>query len=133
MSVVWAATALESGRFSAVERRSDVEELADHFDELRSHGQGYLEVRLPGGSFPLLTLGFRGDRAVIHRFDEAERSSLLTGDGSAAADDAVDVPVMDDLGVFSGNFVLTVDRAWALVRDFVQTGAPGELGEWCEL
>jgi hypothetical protein len=129
MSVTWAATALESGRFSPAERVSDLRELAHHFNELRCRGQGYLEVRLPGGEFPLLTLGFQGDQAVIHLFDHAETSSLLVGDGSAAADAVVDVPVMDDLAEFSGNFVMAVDRAWALVRHFVQTGVPGELGE----
>lgn len=133
MSVMWAATTLESGRFSAVERCSDIGELADHFSVLRCRGQGYLEVRLPGSAFPLLTLGFRDGQAVVHRFDEAERLSLLAGDGIAAADAVVDVPVMDDIAVFSGKFVLAVDRAWALVHDFVQTRAPGELGEWCEL
>ncbi|MGW6904987.1 hypothetical protein [Streptomyces sp. NPDC054940] len=133
MSVTWAATALESGRYSLGERESDAGELADHFNELRSRGQGYLEVRLPVSEFPRLALGFQGDQAVIHRFDDAERSSLLVGDGTAVADAVVDVPVMDDLAAFSGDFVLTVDRAWALVRNFIQTGVPGELGEWCEL
>lgn len=132
MSVTWAATALESGRYSAVENCSDVRELADHFKELRSRGQGYLEVRLPDSEFPLLTLGFRGEQAVLHLFDDAERSSLLVGDGTTAADAVVDVPVMDDLVAFSGDFVLNVDRAWALVHNFIQMEAPGELGEWCE-
>jgi hypothetical protein len=133
MSVTWAATALESGRFPAVERCSDIRELAYHFNELRCRGQGYLEVRLPGSAFPLLALGFRGDQAVVHRFDAAERSFLLAGDDIAAADTVVDVPVMDDLGLFTGNFVVSVDRAWAIVRDFIQTRAPDEQGEWCEL
>ncbi|GGJ28367.1 hypothetical protein [Streptomyces brasiliensis] len=133
MSVAWTATTLESGRYSAVERGSDVRELADHFNQLRSHGQGYLEVRLPGSEFPRLTLGFQGDQAVIHLFDDAERSSLLIGDGTAAADAVVDVPVMDDLAAFRGDVVLTVDRSWAVVCNFIQTGVPGELGEWCEL
>ncbi|WP_406482641.1 hypothetical protein [Streptomyces sp. NBC_01615] len=132
MGVTWAATALESGRYSAVERSSGARELAEHFNGLWSRGQGYLEVRLSGSEFPRLTLGFQGDQAVIHLFDDAERSSLLVGDGITPADAVVDVPIMDDLAVFSGDFVLTVDRAWALVRNFIQTGAPGELGEWCE-
>ncbi|MEU6091653.1 hypothetical protein ABZ865_33770 [Streptomyces sp. NPDC047085] len=133
MRVTWTATALESpGRHSAVERDSDVGGLADHFNELRSRGQGYLEVRRSGSEFPRLTLGFQGDQAVIHLFDDAETSSLLVGDGTAAAA-VVDVPVMDDLAAFSGDFVLTVTHAWTLVGNFIQTGVPGELGEWCEL
>lgn len=132
--VTWAATAPKSSAWhSAVERDSDTRELADHFEALRSHGQGYLEVRLRGSEFPCLALGFQGEQAVIHLFEDAERSSLLVGDGSAAADASADIPVMDDVAAFSGDFILTVDRAWAIVGKFIQTGLPVELGEWCEL
>ena len=133
MLVRWTATDLESRQFSAIERSSDVADLTDHFTALLSHGQGYLEVRLPGGEFPLLTLSFQDDQAVIHLFDAAEKSSLLVGDGTATADTVVQVPIMDDLAVFSGDCVLAVARAWALVRNFILTGTPGELGEWREV
>ncbi len=133
MLVSWTATDPESREFSPTERSSDIADLTAHFTALRSHGQGYLEVRLPGREFPLLTLGFQDDQAVIHLFDAAEKSSLLVGDGTAAADAVVEVPIMDDLAVFRGDCVVAVDRAWAFVRDFIQTRAPGELGEWREL
>ncbi|MBQ0997380.1 hypothetical protein [Streptomyces sp. RK62] len=133
MFVSWTATDPGSRRFSATERSSDIAVLTDHFAALRSRGRGYLEVRLPGGEFPLLTLGFRDDQAVIHLFDAAEKASLLVGDGTAAVDAVVQVPIMGDLAVFNGDCVVAVDRAWALVRNFIQTGAPGELGEWREL
>ncbi|WP_432189954.1 hypothetical protein [Streptomyces sp. Tue6028] len=45
----------------------------------------------------------------------------------------VEVPIMDDLAVFTGGFVLDASRAWELVHDFTQTQAAGSLGEWCEL
>lgn len=130
MLVWWTATDLESRQFSAIERSSNVADLTDHFTALRSRGQGYLEVRLSGGEFPLLTIGFQDDQAVIHLFDDAEKSSLLVGDATATADAVVQVPIMDDLAVFSGDCVLAVDRAWALVHHFILTGAPGELGQW---
>ncbi|MGC0211931.1 hypothetical protein [Streptomyces levis] len=133
MLVSWTATDPDSREFSPTERTSDIADLANHFTALRSCGQGYFEVRLPGREFPLLTVGFLDDQAVIHRFDAAERSSLLVGDGTAAADAVVQVSIMDDLAVFSGDCVTAVDRAWALVRNFIQTKAPGELGEWREL
>ncbi|MEU6706225.1 hypothetical protein [Streptomyces wuyuanensis] len=132
--MTWTATALGSGRFSAVERCSGVREWADHFNELRSRGGGYLEVRLSGSAFPLMTLGFQGDQAVIHLFEDADKSTLLVGDGIAAAADAVvHVPIMDDRAAFSGDFVMTADRAWATLRAFIQAGAPGVLGARCEL
>lgn len=132
MSVMWAATSSESGRFSPGERRSDVKDLSNRFNDLRSRGQGYLEVRLPDNEFPQLTLGFRDDQAVIHLIN-AEGMSLLVGDGTVPSGAVVKVPIMDDLTEFTGDFVLRVDRAWDLVRDFVQTGAASDLGEWCEL
>jgi hypothetical protein len=131
--VVWAATSPVSGRFSPAETRSDVADLSERFNELRSHGQGYLEVRLPDRDHPNLTMGFREDYAVIHLFTSAEQVSLLVGDGTVPPGDVVEVPIMDDLGVFTGDFVLGVDRAWDLVHSFIRTESPGDLGEWCEL
>ncbi|MFJ2925632.1 hypothetical protein ACIPIU_11535 [Streptomyces massasporeus] len=133
MLVSWTATDLKSRRFSAIEQSSDVADLTDHFTALHSHGQGYLEVRLQGSEFPLLTLGFQDDQAVIHLFSNAERSSLLVGDGTVPANAVVQVPIMDEPTVFSGDCALAVDRAWALARSFIQAGRPGELGEWREL
>jgi hypothetical protein len=115
------------------ERRSDVRDLSDRFNELRSRGQGYLKVRLPDSEFPQLSLGFRDDHAVIHLINDAEGMSLLVGDGTVPSGAVVDVPIMDDLTEFTGDFVLSVDRAWDLVRNFIRTGAPSDLGEWCEL
>ncbi|HEX8632369.1 MAG TPA: hypothetical protein VF755_29780 [Catenuloplanes sp.] len=133
MSVVWAATSLESGRFSPSERRSEEGELSDRFKELRSHGQGYLEVRLPDNEFPQLSLGFRDDHAVVHLINNAEGMSLLVGDGTVPSGAVVEVPIMDDLTEFTGDFALSVDRAWDLVCNFIRTGRAGDLGDWCEL
>ncbi|MFI6495178.1 hypothetical protein [Streptomyces sp. NPDC050564] len=66
MSVVWAATSPESGLFHPVERRSEVKDLSDRFNDLRSRGQGYVEVRSPNREFPVLILAFRDDHAVVH-------------------------------------------------------------------
>ncbi|MEU1180412.1 hypothetical protein ABZ464_22665 [Streptomyces sp. NPDC005820] len=131
MGVVWATTSPESGRFVAGERRSDVSDLTDRFGELRSRGQGYLEVRLPDREFPRVSLGFRGDHAVIHLIDEAEVLSLLVGDGTVPVGAVVDVPIMDDPAEFTGDFVLGVDRAWSLISSFIRPGAAGDLGVWC--
>ncbi|MGW5774238.1 hypothetical protein ACWEVY_34450 [Streptomyces longwoodensis] len=133
MLVSWTATDPGSRQFSATERTTHIADLADHFTALRSHGQGYLEIRLHGDAFPLLTLGFLNDQAVIHLFDTAEKQSLLIGDGTTPTDTDVHVPIMDDLAVFSGANIVAVDRAWALIRHFTQTGTPREPGAWREL
>lgn len=133
MSVVWATTSPESGWFSPSETRSGLRGLSKRFIELRSRGQGYLEVRCPDAGFPQLTLGFRGDHAVIHLINDTARMFLLVGDGTVPSGAVVDVPIMDDLAEFTGDFVLSVDRAWALVRNFIRTRVPSELGKRCEL
>ncbi|MFJ8051406.1 hypothetical protein [Streptomyces luteogriseus] len=126
-------TSRESGRFNPVEKRSDLSDLAREFNELRSHGRGYLEVRMPDSEFPQLTLSFSGDKAVIHLFTGEASVSLLAGDGAYPAEVTVDVPVMDDLATFTGNFVLGIDHAWEIVQNFAQAQRIEESGEWCEL
>ncbi|MET9817713.1 hypothetical protein [Streptomyces sp. NPDC006355] len=126
-------TSRESGRFNPVEKHSDLSDLAREFNELRSRGRGYLEVRTPDHEFPQLTLSFSDDHAVIHLFANEASVYLLAGDGAMPAEVTVDVPVMDDLATFSGDFVLDVDHAWEVVQNFTQTQRIEELGEWCEL
>ncbi|MFJ4487386.1 hypothetical protein ACIP3D_34130 [Streptomyces longwoodensis] len=133
MLVSWTATDPASRQFSATERTTHIADLTDHFTALRSQGQGYLEIRQHGDEFPLLTLGFLNDQAVIHLFDTAEKPSLLIGDGTTPADTAVHVPIMDDLAAFSGDNIVAVDRAWTLIRHFTQTGTPGAPGEWRDM
>lgn len=72
MEVVWAATSPDDGQFSPHEVVSTVEQLERRFLDLRARGEGYLEVRLQHQDFPLLTMGFRGDHAVIHAADSPE-------------------------------------------------------------
>ncbi|MFF7165055.1 hypothetical protein ACFZBP_27430 [Streptomyces sp. NPDC008086] len=115
----------EAGR---AERR-----LRGRIDELLARGQGYLEVPLSAGEFPVLTLGVRHGHAVVHLFRDAASVSLLVGDGSVPSDAAVEVPIMDDLAEFTGDFVLSVDRATAVARTFVRTGTADGLGQWRDL
>ncbi|WP_306204970.1 hypothetical protein [Actinoplanes sp. RD1] len=130
---VWAATEPMSGRFHPTEKRSDLAALSNRFIELRRHGQGYLEIGLPDREYPLLTMGFRENHAVIHLFTNADQVLLLEGDGTAPSTAEVEVPVIDDAAVFTGDFVLDVDQAWDRVRSFVRTASPSCLGQWCEL
>jgi hypothetical protein len=61
--------------------------------------------------------------------------TLLAGDGVIADHETVLVPVLDDpdLGEFTGAVVVTADRAWAVVREFLYRGSTESLGEWHEL
>ncbi|MBO3743896.1 hypothetical protein [Actinoplanes flavus] len=116
-----------------MEKRSGLAALSHRLAELRRHGQGHLEVGLPDREYPLLTVGFRGNHAVIHLFRNADQVFLLGGDGTVDSIAEVEVPVIDDAAVFTGDFVLDVDQAWDRVRSFVRTGSPRRLGQWWEL
>ncbi|MEH0450137.1 MULTISPECIES: hypothetical protein [unclassified Streptomyces] len=124
MSVMWAATSPESGLFHPDERRSEVKDLSDRFNDLRSCGQGYLEVRSPSREFPVLILAFRDNHAFVHLMRDAERMSLLVGDGTVPSGAEVEVPIMDDLAAFTGDSVLDLDGAWELVHEFTRTRQP---------
>jgi hypothetical protein len=139
MNVVWSATSPETRRVAAV-MRTEFQELEARFIELRSIGEGYIEVELSTEGSPQVILGFRGDHAVVEQLsdlDEEPKSFLLVGDDSLPPDGKVEVPIMDDDVVFTGDFVMSVDRAWDAVRDFVRTGScpflialfPAEIGD----
>lgn len=132
MDVEWAGTSLESGRFS-IPRQSSESELLTYFGELQNRGEGYVEVRMPGLDSPWLALSFRGDHAVVHSLSDEGSMALLVGDSSVEMDETVEVPVMDEPALFSGEFVSNLDRAWEIIRAFVHSGEFESLGEWSDL
>jgi hypothetical protein len=123
MDVVWSATELGSRRFRPTPVRSDPAKLENHFRQLcRRRIRGYIEVEVPDVESPQLTIGFRGEYAVIHMLvvTPVAQSFLLAGDGTVPNDAYVQVPVMDELARFAGDVVLDVHRAWDLVRAFLR-------------
>ncbi|MFK4084045.1 hypothetical protein ACI2LF_08070 [Kribbella sp. NPDC020789] len=116
-----------------MEKVVDGEAALEVFDEVARVGQGSLEVRVPELEFPVLTVSVRGGFAVVHCFEAPDRVALLYGDGAVAAGDTVEVPIADELAVFSGEFVLKVADARDALAEFVRSGDPAGLGEWWEL
>ncbi|SNT50532.1 hypothetical protein SAMN05421812_107325 [Asanoa hainanensis] len=136
MTVEWSATSPETGRVSSAVVRSGPSELEGHFTMLRALGEGFIEVALSIEDSPQIALGFRGAHAVVEQLralDEDPKSLLLVGDGSIPWDDTVEVPHLQGDAIFTGRFVMTVDRAWDAMREFVRTGSPASSGEWHEL
>lgn len=133
VEAVVAATSIESARFDAMERSVDVDDLLRLFDQLTGIGQGYLEVRSPDGEFPIVMMGFRDGYAVIHCASTDGQTALLYGDGSVAADDTIEVPILDELATFTGDFVLDTTAARTAIEDFVRNGDPASLGNWSDL
>src|SRR5690349_13368855 len=96
-TVVWVASSPDSGRFTSADVSSEWEVLQDRFDRLRSRSQGYVELHRPGQEYPLISFSFRENYAVLHLFEDPERTLLLKGDGVVSENVDVDVPVMDEL------------------------------------
>ncbi|WP_203829854.1 hypothetical protein [Actinoplanes palleronii] len=133
MDVLWSATDPKTRRFSAAPVRSDSAALEDRVQRLRKRRiRGYLEAEIPDTESPQLTMGFRGEYAVIHMIVEAPEplSFLLLGDGSVPDEAYVQLPVMDELARFYGDVVQEVEHAWHLMQAFLRTGRPDDLGEW---
>ncbi|MFG3290263.1 hypothetical protein ACGF3G_15855 [Streptomyces sp. NPDC048179] len=72
-------------------------------------GQGYVEVQSLDREFPVLTLAFRADHAVVHLMSDTERMSLLLGDGTVRSGAEAQVPIVDNLAAFTSDFVLNID------------------------
>ncbi|GCD20938.1 hypothetical protein CTKZ_25000 [Cellulomonas algicola] len=130
MNVTWAATSPTTGRFDALERTTDVADLARRVGELRLRGNGYLEVRAVD-DFPVLTLGFHEGVAVVHLFRDAETVCLLA-EATGRTDSAM-LPVMDDWTEFRAPFVHDLDHAWELVQQFSDGIDVARLGSWSAL
>ncbi|MGW5134183.1 hypothetical protein [Streptomyces sp. NPDC004135] len=133
MSVAWSITSSESGRFNPIEQYSEVDAFGQKFEELRSRGRGYFEVRQSNAEYPRLGVGFQGDQAVVHLFLDEESVSLLEGDGTFPEEATVELPIVDESATFTGGFVLGIDHAWSKVLSFAQTGTFESMGNWCEL
>ncbi len=62
-----------------------------------------------------------------------EEIPLLAGDGTVVPGEKIEVPIMDDLAEFTGEFAIDADHAWETVRTFMMTGSTADLGTWSEL
>ncbi len=128
MDVTWAATSPSSGRFVPSEVTTDLGALERQFHQLRSRGSGYLEVRL-SDTFPVITLGFNGEVAVVHLMPDGGTTNVLVADDPRCTSPAT-VPIMDDLTEFTTEFVHDLGQAWVGVLMFARTGAAAALGRW---
>ncbi|WP_327007622.1 hypothetical protein OHA72_10325 [Dactylosporangium sp. NBC_01737] len=131
--LVWSATSPGSGRVMPAPRGSTLAELSERVAVLRSIGEGYVEAGFPDRDYPYLAFGFRARYAIVEIFPSAERTLLLVGNGVVANDINAEVPILDELATFTGDFVTDVDRAWTLVRSFLLDGSAVHLGTWQEL
>jgi len=132
LRIDWAATSASTGRLDATKVNSTLDELLVRFGELRSRGEGYLEIETSGRAYPAVMLGFRNGRAVVHVAEAPDSVALVRGDNSVPAEEAVEVPIFDEPAVFSGAVVSTLDHAWQFVEEFARTGSVGGYVNWFE-
>jgi len=129
----WTATDPDSLRLSYGERRSSIEDYVTRIEALRAAGEGYSEVHRADRDYPLVTLQFRHPYGVVSCMSEDENIHLLVGDGVMDNSDSVLVPGLEGESLYSGAFVMSSDRAWDVVKEFLGSGSVEDLGEWVEL
>jgi hypothetical protein len=125
-----AATSASTGRVDATKVNATLDELLARFRELRSRGEGYLEVSTSDRAYPAIMMGFRNGRGVIHVLEAPESLALARGDNSVPADEEIEVPIFDEPAVFTGEVVMTLDHAWQFVENFARTGSVGDYENW---
>ena len=135
MEVEWTATDPDSGLLCYTPQRSSVRDYVARIEALLALGAGYSEVSWAERAYPHLALSFRGGYGVVHRFSADGKVFLLAGGDVIGADETVSVPVLDDDydTSFTGEYVLSAERAWAAVREFLRHGSVEDLGEWEEM
>lgn len=115
-----------------VQQRSETQTFLRFLESLSTHGGGYAEVAGGDQPFPMLALSAASGHGVIHQFPSADKSYLLRWDRSVPADEVVELPIIEGLATFSGDFVLTLDLAVGAVEAFARGAAVARLGEWVE-
>ena len=125
-----AATSPDTGLFSPVEVQMDPDGVLALFDLRAGVGRGYLELRSAAAAYPVLTVGLRDGRAVLHCFTAADTVALLEGDGSALPNEDFDLPIFDEAATFTGRFIVAASRARHAIIEFIETGNPAALGRW---
>jgi hypothetical protein len=133
MELVWIATDPDSGRLSESARRSGVEYCVSRIEALRALGVGYSEVNWADRDCPRVALSFRKPYAVVHYWSAPGKIYLLFGGGVIDPHESIDLPILDDDAPFTGDFILSADKAWDLVKTFINSGFIGDMGEWREM
>lgn len=116
-----------------VQQRSDPQTFLRFLESLSTHGEGYAEVARGDQPFPMLALSAASAHGVIHQFQSQDKSYVLRGDGSVPTGEVVELPIIDGLATFSGDFVLTLDLAIGAVEAFARGAAVARFGEWVAL
>ena len=116
-----------------VQQRSETETFLRFLESLSTYGEGYAEVARGDHPFSMLALSAASGHGVIHQFQSEDKSYLLRGDGSVPAGEVVELPMLEGLATFSGDFVLTLDLALGAVEAFARGAAVARLGEWIAL
>ncbi len=131
--VMLARTSGEPIRFHGLEQELAGDALEMALVEFLALDRGYLELRLSGQDYPVLTMGFDSQLAVIDCFRSQDQMALLHGDGSKEAYEVVHVPVYDEFASFTGAFAMTLGRARETLLRFARGTPITALGQWFEL
>ena len=116
-----------------VEQYSDAREFLEVLHSLAVLGRGYAEVSRGHEPFPRVTVSVASGWGFVHLFPSANECHLLRGDGAVPEENVIEVPVMGERAIFSGEFALPIGRAIDLVEAFVRGAPPSELGTWAAL
>ena len=129
----WLGWVGDDGPHYPVQQRSEATTFLRFLESLSTYGRGYAEVARADQPFPMLALSAAPGRAVVHQFRSNEESYLLRGDGSSSSGELFELPIIEGLATFSGDFVLVLKVAVGAVQAFARGTAVELVGEWVPL
>ncbi|MBM6399503.1 hypothetical protein [Phycicoccus sonneratiae] len=120
-------------RHHHVRTASDVETFLRFVGSMTARGEGYTEVSRGTDPHPMLALSVASGRAVIHLFRSPEESAVLQGDGCVPPREVAELPIVEGSSAFTGDVIVTLERAVDVLTAFARGAAPETLGAWDEL
>lgn len=130
-TIQWSATDPSSGFFDPTDVNRTSAGLVERFTALLERGEGYFEIS-GDDVYPLLTLGFRGEIAVIQRFTSAENVEILLGDGTVSAG-TVEVLVMNEVCEFDAGLASSFRRGQEVLNRFLSGAKTTDVETWIDL
>lgn len=101
-------------------RGVDLAEVMHRAGLRNEHGYNYLEVSMSGESYPMLSIFFRDDHAVVAYIagDEEPGTRMLNGDSSVGPDEVMEFLMLGNRQEFTGEVIVSAATAGEFLKTF---------------
>ncbi|WP_147436590.1 hypothetical protein [Propionibacterium australiense] len=94
---------------------------------------GYVEISRNPCDYPCLCLSYANGIAALQAFSNPETSLILEGSGLLEPTEIVELPALDELTSFTGNFIQDAEAVLEAVAGYLESFELDSIGEWYTL